>query len=70
MGAFEHKPAQIAELLHRWFGDECAELQAMARRAKRAGRPFQFALFRIVQDLATLVSGPASAAAHADYVPD
>ena len=55
MGAFERKPAKIAEVLASWLGPEKAEFDAMAVRAKVIGEKWQGALFRIVRDLASMV---------------
>jgi len=55
VGAFERKPAKIAEILVAWLGPEKAEFDAMALRAKAIGEKWQDALFRIVRDLASMV---------------
>jgi hypothetical protein len=55
VGAFERKPAKIAEILAAWLGPEKAEFEAMAVRAKAIGEKWQDALFRIVRDLAAMV---------------
>lgn len=56
MGAFERKPEKIAEILASWLGPEKADFDAMAERAKAIGERWQNALFRIVEDLASMVN--------------
>jgi 1,2-diacylglycerol 3-beta-galactosyltransferase len=54
VGSFEDNPAKVAGLIKEWFGEKRSELAAMAKRARALGRPD--ALFRIVDDLSTLVA--------------
>ena len=56
VGAFERNPAKIADQLALWLGPDNAEFKAMAKRAKEIGKVWQDALFRIVEDLAAMVS--------------
>ncbi|DBB01119.1 hypothetical protein WJX77_006919 [Trebouxia sp. C0004] len=52
VGAYEDKPAKIAQIIHGWVHEKRGELAAMSARAKEMGQPQ--AVFRIVEDLATM----------------
>lgn len=56
VGAFERDPEKIAGVLADWLGPHREEFEAMALRAKAIGMKWQNALFRIVEDLAAMVS--------------
>jgi hypothetical protein len=58
VGTFERDPQKIADILTRWFGDEKAAFDAMAKRARDIGVEFKSALFKIVADLSDLCSHP------------
>ncbi|KAK9840829.1 hypothetical protein WJX81_007551 [Elliptochloris bilobata] len=58
-GRFERHPERIAAQLSAWFSPSGREeLDAIAKRCAQAGKQFQFALFRIVEDLAAMVEAP------------
>ena len=52
VGAYEDKPAKIAQVIHGWVHEKREELASMAARAKAMGQPQ--AVFRIVEDLAAM----------------
>lgn len=52
VGAYEDKPAKIADVIHGWVHDKRDEFAAMAVHAKEMGQPQ--AVFRIVEDLAAM----------------
>lgn len=52
VGAYEDKPAKIAEVVRSWVHEKKPEFDAMAVRAKQMGQPH--AVFRIVEDLAAM----------------
>lgn len=52
VGAYEDKPAKIAEVVRGWVHEQKEEFNGMALRAKQMGQPH--AVFRIVEDLAAM----------------
>ena len=52
VGAYEYKPAKIAEVIRGWVNEKHEDFVAMAARAQQMGQPH--AVFRIVQDLAAM----------------
>ena len=52
VGAYEDKPAKIAEVIRGWVHEKHDEFVAMAVHAKEMGQPQ--AVFRIVEDLAAM----------------
>ena len=52
VGAYEDKPAKIAEVIRGWVHEKQDEFVAMAAQAKSMGQPQ--AVFRIVEDLAAM----------------
>eukprot|EP00192_Tetraselmis_astigmatica_P024497 CAMPEP_0117697956 /NCGR_PEP_ID=MMETSP0804-20121206/29512_1 /TAXON_ID=1074897 /ORGANISM="Tetraselmis astigmatica, Strain CCMP880" /LENGTH=490 /DNA_ID=CAMNT_0005512255 /DNA_START=222 /DNA_END=1694 /DNA_ORIENTATION=+ len=60
VGTFEKDPKKIADILKEWLEDAAGTLATMSERARAMGRPD--ALFRIVEDLATLTKRHAWAA--------
>jgi len=56
VGTFERRPKKIAAIIKDWITSKQEELKEMSKRARALGRPE--ALFRIVEDLATICNAP------------
>ena len=53
VGTYSENPAEIAEIVARWFGPEREELARMSARAREMGRPQS--TFHIVEEIAALL---------------